>query len=1186
MPTASNTYAEKIYSEHPNVFYALDEQADFASFYHPTNSYATSLSNSNPFNWTYTSATKTQFVNTDAPYGPIQSAYSAKITATATTMNLTSPSSSFVATSSAQEFTIGFWLYSNNASISSIKIEYLKNGTLVTATATATTSYGSWNYFSSTFTDTIATTGSAGQIKISITCGAVNGVGTYDYIINGVSVGHRPEEFNGTSSGVIGNKSDVASISQLSETYIASVKSYSYATKDYAAHYLMNGKLLAKNSSLPMVYGSGNCTVLSDNPSDAASLIVQGGGFMNEVNENTPMTLECWIRINNVSNISPERIIGPINSTDGVYVNGPFLMLKVGRFVSSHYVGEWFRPMLLDICVSQTNAYLLVNGKKVASIDYNPGDVTFLAKNDSGGYDQDWIAFYATANMPNIDLDCVAIYPYLTDESMALRRYIYGQGIEFDKSLDSAYNGETVFIDYSFSGNKNNYNYPELGKWESGIKNNISAFSNHIEPYQLTASALPDVKLGSTTYTSNNLVSDIYVMNYATPDVTNGNYINLIPTGGTITRTWSSVPSYLFIDSIAKITNDFRAIYGVFKSPGTGSSSDKILIKIENQSNGDYVKVSLNGTSLKYRAKIGSGSEITIGTDATVNTATAFTAGFDIQTLKTLTSANFSNFFGNINQLVVYIGGDYVGLDSGSFTTFAGNIYTTAILNGKTMTSTLAALFSGGIVATPVSTTLLSTYPTYGVILNIISGVAYLDIETRAFWQDYVPLSVLSKYVLNVDGTSSYDIDFAQINIDYPELNIFSSGSYVTTNALVKSYLTFQYISDGANKDASEYATTVSAPQNKSITPSGTDWKTKKYEFVNGTVVYMPDTLDSGKTIQDLALVLHIDMSIPGVINNPVKIKSLQIAPKSLDSNPSGDTAFKNGIGTKFGTTLYPTVQSSGIKTFDAHTNPYIINKETSQYLNLTNNSGVKLVGTIDTTDRSLLMKINQNTLSKFAISSMQMSVLWNEETFPTTAQKVLEIKDSAQTIRFYVINGNASNTRGKIYAKKFDGTTETDFTDIVYYWNGLYVKQPYLNIKEWGMLGIVFTKLSTFDGFAGELKLMSNMLVNNISYYQLNEYKRLLQSVDRTWNGISAAGAWSVWNTGGANAGPWSNLPIPSTTTFIPSIYPNKTYQIFTGTNKSIFDSDSATGKIRTHQYQYSVYQNQKMVSQILKPQ
>jgi hypothetical protein len=47
-------------------------------------------------------------------------------------------------------------------------------------------------------------------------------------------------------------------------------------------------------------------------------------------------------------NTYTKKIFGPIASSDGLYVESGFITLKIGNAFRSHFVGEWYRPMLIN----------------------------------------------------------------------------------------------------------------------------------------------------------------------------------------------------------------------------------------------------------------------------------------------------------------------------------------------------------------------------------------------------------------------------------------------------------------------------------------------------------------------------------------------------------------------------------------------------------------------------------------------------------------------------------------------------------------------------------------------------------------------------------------------------------------------------------------------------------------------
>ena len=116
-----------------------------------------------------------------------------------------------------------------------------------------------------------------------------------------------------------------------------------------------------------------------------------------------------------VNTSDAKRILGPIGSTDGLYVKDCFLTLAIdGNFIS-HFVGEWYRPMLIHIKLVKNKAILLVNGEEVGSLIFDT-----LLINLPSQYDEiyttesnDWIAFYAYETyVDQIKIDCISLYPY------------------------------------------------------------------------------------------------------------------------------------------------------------------------------------------------------------------------------------------------------------------------------------------------------------------------------------------------------------------------------------------------------------------------------------------------------------------------------------------------------------------------------------------------------------------------------------------------------------------------------------------------------------------------------------------------------------------------------------------------------------------------------------------------------
>ena len=1172
MPTASNLYIEKIFAEQPNSIWALDEQVDYISLI--------TEENRNLSTWTRSGATNTvtQYAGTDSPIN----SYSSQVAITTGTV-ITMTGTQF--TSNYDSFAIGFYLQQYAGTlISKIEIGYSINGATAVYDSSypAITTLSNWGFYSSTFKVTSGTTLIAPIIRITYS-------GSITFVTNGITIGCQSEEFNSSSLGQI-KSTTLASAVPLYPGSLPSttppniqyvIEAANYGLQKTSGYYIIDSqssgdKLATKNSTMPMTYGANNSTIIYPHPqtSDSniyPSIIIPGGGFLTEVNQHTDMTFECWFKINSlhVSNTTqPRRIFGPVatGNTDGLYVNGQFLVFKVGNLYDSYFVGEWFRPMLIQISIVSGGILIFINGTQVMQISYTSDNPASLLSTFLNGKDNRWLGFYAYSDIPNIEIDGVAIYPYASSEIISNRRYIYGQGVSYPINVDTAYGGETIVPDYSFSGYANAYSYPQIGKWKNGKQDNLNSQPSYIA---LNNYNLPkfNSSFGNTASFYDAWLKDLYTENSSTSD----NYINLKPTSNTnlnklnSSLSWSTGIAFLSLDSVSFLTSPTNLIYGVFKSPSSAPSSEQTLIKLYNYSTADYFKISF-GTDRKvyYKYKIGNASEVTLtaSTSSAVTLGASFSAGISLPIILSK-YPELNSLLGNISQISALFGGDSLTVDS----TFTGLIYQLSLSTESNYNKIPATSFdttNGNVIYN--ETALKLHYPSYGVIAYKFVDTLTLDIKMNAYWEDNVPLSMLSTYVYDASGNKVYSLNSIQYNLTYPELSIFSSSSYDTSNALVKSYATFQYSANGANKPISNFTSTIPMPQNGEVIPLST-WATDRYEVVNNAILYPPSSISGSVT--DLSIVLSLDFYVNGINANPIKINSLQLASTALNQTATEKPPTPiNGIGTKFGKTIYPYSIVSGLMKYDQK-NSIAIAKNSNEYLYLNKYNGIRLSG--DTTsgnERGIKISVNEYNVSDFLIGSMQMSVLWTENTFPTTPRKILTIVGESLIYNLYIVSCNTSNTRGKIFVSP-DGTTP-DKSSINFYWNSILVENPIVSINEWGMLGISFNaKMSMFSANA-YIGLLSTMLFTNISYYLIDSDKFSQQVVTNSWNQV--ASVYTTW-TGIATKN-WSQINFSSGSTS-PSISPSTTYKSILGVNTTTIDSDQYSGKLLAQKYSYVSYPN-----------
>jgi len=585
MSTPSNLYAEKVFSEHPTALWALDDKADYVSLI--------SESHRNLSNWTITGGTYEDYPQSIGE--PFTNSYVGKITATPTS----SQSASIIAVSNEimnfqdlnqylKTFSIGAFFYSQSAYVSGFEIGYRYEDTTSGQIITNLKNYDtimnkSWVFVSETFDPPQEDVGFRLVFKINF----VGGSDEEDvFLINGLSLGQWSEEFASTSLGVtpINIASDISIAPQ------KGVVAKCYGLQDLDAYYLISDNMIkAKNLSIPMVYGASSLTSLYPNGS-SPSLIVPGVGFLNESGKFREYTLETWLRINSYTN-DVKRIIGPINSNDGIYVDGPSIGLKIGSEYKTYYVGEWTRPMLIHLRIGKNTISLLINGQEVISLDYNRESLVVPNMLNENNKNQDWIGFYAHEDVYPIEIDCVGIYPYVVATAMAKRRFVFGQGVEIPENINTSYSGTSVFIDYAFADYTANYSYPKIGSWQQAFSDNISVVNK-----SLSIASAPPPKIFLSSKTKEELLSDCKSVQSSDPI----NFFSFRPNSS-----WNNVFGYLFFENFDFLKQPVSAFYGCFRLPQS-SSTKQTLFRIEKENSNSYFSIELENFNIFYKNGIDS----------------------------------------------------------------------------------------------------------------------------------------------------------------------------------------------------------------------------------------------------------------------------------------------------------------------------------------------------------------------------------------------------------------------------------------------------------------------------------------------------------------------------------------------------------------------------------------------------
>ena len=86
---------------------------------------------------------------------------------------------------------------------------------------------------------------------------------------------------------------------------------------------------------------------------------------------------------------------------------------------------------------------------------------------------------------------------------------------------------------------------------------------------------------------------------------------------------------------------------------------------------------------------------------------------------------------------------------------------------------------------------------------------------------------------------------------------------YNTENESIRSYITFQYVAEGANALSSYFTKTVSPQEGSVIDVSDyPSWQNTKFEIIDNTLVYPRKDID----FNELAVVYSIDFNVRGII--------------------------------------------------------------------------------------------------------------------------------------------------------------------------------------------------------------------------------------------------------------------------------------------------------------------------------
>ena len=599
------------------------------------------------------------------------------------------------------------------------------------------------------------------------------------------------------------------------------------------------------------------------------------------------------------------------------------------------------------------------------------------------------------------------------------------------ENIDSSYGGLSATVDYPFADYTANYNYPSFAKWQQGSFDNLAITNNSLSMPQYN---LPEI------YTELKTIENLYDDNLDIQNLEDNNFITFRPNSS-----WNSKLCYFNINNFNIINDEIHSIYGIFSS--TNLLSEEVLIKIYNSINNNSFTIKKHLSTIKYILNYNN-IDTVLYTTSSVTSGNKFAVGFQIQKLIDIFGGNTAAFFGNTNGLKIYISGDN-DIDN----QFTGKLYSFGISSSYNAIQTTDHFDENGFTYLTSYTELINHTATYTLIPTLKYNMFYLDIGAYGYWEDYLPLSYFAQYVTDANGNQYYDLDFLQFNIGHPSPSIANEKEttsswnyselfeqyshpvqrqysdldnslftlwnnyedmeqksikyyeYDTQDSSIRSYLSFQYIEEGANKPESYFTNKESVNQNRVINiDEYPNWETTMFEVVDNTIIYPNKSVDFNK----IAIVYHLDFNIRGILTQPLNLRKLELASQALNNN-----AF-NSIGTKFGLNLFP-YKKSGIYYDYKSKNPFSIYKGTNPYLYLNRSSGIEIRGNYDPLiDRGISVPINSRLASNYRVSATQLWIYYDKEKFPLTETKIFEIKYKADTIMFYMLANSTDGKRAK----------------------------------------------------------------------------------------------------------------------------------------------------------------------------
>lgn len=883
------------------------------------------------------------------------------------------------------------------------------------------------------------------------------------------------------------------------------VEADAYGIDDSSTGYYLldENAMLACNSGLPMVYGSPNVTEIYESLTGAPALVLPGHGFLHENGRHKSLTAEFWLRAYETTT-AEVRVFGQLDSTDGLFMDRGYMILRIGQYEGSYFVNQQYRPMIVNVMYSPQRAMVMVNGDIVIDLSINEANIELPS---SRLFNTDWLGFWGHSGVSLLHIDCIAIYPYIVSSQSAKRRFVYGQAVGSSSDIVKKFGGEVSEIDFPFASFASNIIYPDVIGWSGGYFSNLDASNAQLAFPQY---ALPEVNFygedmsvfnqtrlrrswsgvrgpvgnrnswarwASMSWKSLSTVreADVFYDNYARQSSYTGQpYLRLKPTSAydevygsidfsNMSPTFDKVSSVHAILSVnagemATVSSNAYAVIMIFKDR---NSSNTFSVRINTATN--LIEYVYNDTVIK-----------TLGIAVPDTGDSVFVVGLRFDELSEYYYNTIRKFFSNTRAISLSVGSD--GPNN-----FPGKIYKVIFNNKRYDTQDNSAIFDSDGTAN----TLNELYPAfdadvmdyignYTLLFRKTNSTIEMDIGCVGYWEDSLPMSVLGSYVTNGDD-EVYDVDLIQFNIDYPA-PLYAEDTFDTRGFDVNTYVTLQRYDDAGKTSYTTYTNEKGLAGSRIIEfdsmSASVDYT--KFRVVDGTVIVPPRTLVD---FNEAYMSFHIEAKSRGIYSRPLTIGRMSVSSVAIGSSDVVK------VGSQSGNAAYPFTRLGG-SYMPKEVNPFLIYKESTPYLY---NSGVSGITSLpyaggilpDDIDRGISVPINPLKHTDYTFYGFHAWMMYNKSS-TVTDQKVAGIKTNNESVEFSLVTETGGH-RGKLVASS-ELLPEYPCT---MHQNGQIVPNIMLTPGVWSMVTVALDEPIILSGAIGQLEFSPGIAIDNVAVYE-----------------------------------------------------------------------------------------------------